>query len=91
MRTPVRTLGREERRETKAPRRLALPARGAQGGLQFVRDTYAELKKVVWPTRQQTTNLSTVVVVASLAVGIILGLIDWVFTQVIQRFLVPTV
>lgn len=90
MRSAPRTLRREsEKREAKAPRKLALPARGGGAGLQFIRDTYTELKKVVWPTRQQTVNLSTLVVIASVAVGLVLGVIDWVFTELMRRYLVP--
>ncbi len=59
----------------------------APRGGNFVRDTYGELKKVVWPTREQTVNLSIVVIAVSLAVGVALGLVDWIFTQLVQRFL----
>ena len=89
MRT-ARTVRREaEKKESKPQRKLALPARGGGGGIQFFRDTYNELKKVVWPNREQTTHLSTVVIVISAAVGITLGIIDFIFTQLMQRYLVP--
>ena len=51
---------------------------------QFLRDIYAELKKVVWPTREETTNLTVVVIVVSVAVGLLLGLIDLGFFWVIN-------
>lgn len=87
---PARTLRREaERRESKGTKRPTLPVRGGRGGVQFIRDTYSELKKVVWPTRQQTMNLSMVVVIASLIVGVLLGAIDMIFTGLIQTYLIP--
>ena len=90
MSSPVRTLRRDsEKRDSKGGKRPSLPTRRGRGGVQFVRDTYAELKKVVWPTRQQTVNLSTVVVITSIVVGVLLGAIDWIFTQLMQSYLVP--
>ena len=58
-------------------------------GFSFFQDVGNELKKVVWPTRQTTVRLSMVVVAASAAIGGLLGAFDWVFTQIMQRFLVP--
>ena len=88
MDSPARTLRREaERREVKGTKRPTLPVRGGRGGIQFIRDTYNELKKVVWPTRKQTMNLSTVVVITSLIVGLLLGAIDWIFTRLMQGYL----
>ena len=62
-----------------------LPKRGAQFNL--FRDVYGELKKVVWPTRDQVVNLSVIVTIASIAMGVALGLVDWVFTQIVEAFL----
>ncbi len=77
----------EAKKEPKAPGRIALPGRGGGGSFRFVRDTYVELKKVVWPNRQQVTNLSTLVMVVSLVVGVALGLLDGLFTEIMKRFL----
>ena len=54
--------------------------RGFQG-LQFFRETIAELRRVVWPTREQATRLTIIVVVISIFVGFLLGLIDQAFGQ----------
>ena len=35
-----------------------------------------ELKKVSWPTRQNTIRLTTVVIVISLIIGLYIGIID---------------
>ncbi len=81
---------RAEASKPAAPSRVALPAnrRGGSPG-QFIQDTYNELKKVVWPTRQTTTNLTIVVITVSLVVGILLGGVDWLFTELVRLFLVP--
>jgi preprotein translocase subunit SecE len=47
----------------------------------FLRETRDELKKVVWPTRQETVRLTMVVIVVSLLVGVFLGGLDFIFTK----------
>ena len=55
-----------------------------RGPRRFFRDTRSELRKVVWPTREQATNLTVLVCVASLAVGIFLGGIDLLFAELFK-------
>ena len=43
-----------------------------------------ELQKVSWPSRQETTKLTIVVVVASLFVGLYIGGLDIVFAQLLR-------
>jgi len=49
----------------------------------FLRETRDELKKVVWPTRQETIRLTLVVIVISLLVGLFLGGLDFIFVKAI--------
>ncbi|HZR00599.1 MAG TPA: preprotein translocase subunit SecE [Chloroflexota bacterium] len=83
-------------RTPPAPSRFGrLPGVGAiqratdrESGIQrFYRDTRSELRKVVWPTREQATNLTILVVVASVAVGAILGGFDLLFAQLFKMLL----
>ncbi len=53
----------------------------------FIREVRAEISKVTWPTRDDTIKLSLIVVVISLVVGIYLGGLDLLFTQML-RFLI---
>ena len=41
----------------------------------------AELKKVTWPTRNEVLSSVKVVFFSTLVVAVILGLLDWLFTQ----------
>jgi preprotein translocase subunit SecE len=50
----------------------------------FLRETRDELKKVVWPSRQEIIRLTAVVIAVSLLVGLFLGGLDFVFTKSIQ-------
>lgn len=43
------------------------------------RETRAELRKVVWPTREETVRLTIVVIAVSLVIGLILFVGDSIF------------
>lgn len=51
---------------------------------QFLNEVVAELKKVVFPTRDDIVRLTTVVVLVSLIVGLFLGGIDFILTKVLE-------
>ncbi len=44
-------------------------------------DTVAELKKVTWPDKETTKNLTLVVIAISAVLGALLGGLDWVMQQ----------
>ncbi len=48
---------------------------------QFCKECVGELKKVTWPTRSEVLSSVKVVFVSTLVAAIILGLLDWLFTQ----------
>jgi preprotein translocase subunit SecE len=56
--------------------------------VQFYRETTAELRKVVWPTREQAINLTIIVIIVVLAMSLFLGGIDAILTQVLRLILV---
>jgi preprotein translocase subunit SecE len=45
------------------------------------------LGKVTWPSREQAQNLTIVVIAVSVAVGIFLGAVDWVFAKIFEFLL----
>lgn len=47
----------------------------------FLQETYAELKKVVWPTRQEVFRLTLIVIFISVVMGIYIGGLDWIFAK----------
>ncbi|MBX6341180.1 MAG: preprotein translocase subunit SecE [Thermomicrobiaceae bacterium] len=71
------TRTRTKTSERRAPSRFSRFA-GLERG---ARDTYAELKKISWPDRQTTRNLTLVVIAISTALGLVLGGIDAVFIR----------
>lgn len=53
----------------------------------YVREVIAELRKVVWPAREETRRLTTMVIAIAVAVGLLLGAIDLGFTRLVNLFL----
>ena len=54
----------------------------------FGREARMEVRKVVWPTRQETVQTTFMVIVAVIIIGIFLWLIDMVLAEAIQ--LIPS-
>ncbi len=55
----------------------------------FIGATIAELKKVVWPTRREVVYLTTMVLIVAVAVGVVLGVIDFGFSFGIEKIFIP--
>jgi preprotein translocase subunit SecE len=53
--------------------------------LTFVQQTYDELKRVVWPTKEQLFRLTFVVLAISVVVGVYIGGIDFVLTKLTEE------
>ena len=51
---------------------------------QFFRESKAELKKVVWPTREDVFASLKVVIVSTIIVAVILGLLDFGYSKAFQ-------
>ncbi len=45
--------------------------------VQFFKDSYAELKKVVWPSRDEVAASTKVVLVSVALFAIVLGIVDF--------------
>lgn len=55
---------------------------------QFYRETTAELRKVVWPTRDEAIRLTGIVIAVVIAMSIFLGAVDYILTQIMRLILV---
>jgi preprotein translocase subunit SecE len=51
---------------------------------RYIDESWSELKKVTWPTREQTRNLTVLVFVVSAAIGIYIAVWDLLFVKIIQ-------
>lgn len=66
-----------ERKTAAAPQRFA-------GVRRLARDTYAETRKIVWPDRETTRNLTVIVIALSVFLGALLGGVDALFVRLWQ-------
>jgi len=97
----VRRQQLKEKSGGRAAARPSLPRTGTAGAAartagaggvlawrpRFVMDIISELRKVVWPSREDTLHLAVVVVIVTIIFGAVLGLIDIGFGWVIDKTL----
>jgi preprotein translocase subunit SecE len=51
----------------------------------YIRESIAELKKVTWPSKRQTTNYTLLVIGISLALAIFIGLADFILALGVEK------
>ncbi len=51
----------------------------------FLSESKQELKRVNWPRREETIRYTIFVIVLSLGIAVFLGILDYVFIQILQR------
>jgi len=54
--------------------------------IQYFKETQVELKHVTWPTRSQAIIFTVVVILVSFGVAFFLGLFDYIFKIVLEKF-----
>jgi preprotein translocase subunit SecE len=47
--------------------------------VQFFKDSFAELKKVIWPSRSEVASSTKVVLISVVIFAVVLGLVDFLF------------
>ncbi|MCR4578749.1 MAG: preprotein translocase subunit SecE [Treponema sp.] len=52
--------------------------------IQFFKESKAELKKVVWPTKEDVLSSIKVVIISTIIVAVVLGLLDLGFTELFR-------
>ena len=79
----------QDRKVTAAPSKVkksqAQPAQPKKRRFTFFTDIINELRKVVWPTRQETTRLTLIVLGICLVMALILGALDFGFSELVTK------
>ena len=70
---------------TKAKKTQSQPAQPKKRRFSFFADIVGELRKVVWPTRQETIRLTLIVIGLCVAMGILLGAVDYGFSELVAK------
>jgi len=52
---------------------------------RYLTESWAELKKVAWPTRETVIRLTLLVVAVSVAVGIYIFVLDRIFNTLVDQ------
>jgi len=77
---PVATKDEDEETPEK-PREGNIVTRVVEDLRSYAEGVRSELRKVTWPTRDETRRLTIIVLIALIASSLLLGLTVWLFTQ----------
>ena len=55
--------------------------------VSFVREAQIEVRKVVWPTRKETTNTTLVVMIVVILFAFLLWVLDWILGGMVQALI----
>ena len=61
--------------------------RGMNKIMKYILESKAELKKVVWPTKKETTNYTLLVIAISLGIAAFFGVLDYFFSLGLQELI----
>ena len=54
---------------------------------EYFKGSISEMKKVVWPTKKQTTTYTLIVIGMSIGVAIFFGLLDYIFSLGLSKLI----
>jgi len=55
--------------------------------ISFLKEVRLEMKKVNWPSRQETTKYTLIIIGVCVVVAIYLGGLDLLFTSLLEKFI----
>ena len=69
-----------------SPRHYAATPKQRGSRFRFIGEIINELKKAVWLTRREAAYLTVLVLIVSIAAGIVLGVFDYGFAHLFDMF-----
>ncbi len=54
--------------------------------VRYFRETRGEIRKVTWPTPQESRRLTAIVLAVTAVMALFLGILDFAFSNLIQEF-----
>ncbi|HEB13602.1 MAG TPA: preprotein translocase subunit SecE [candidate division CPR3 bacterium] len=54
----------------------------------FLKEVHLEMKRVNWPTQKEVLQNTMLVLAISIAVAIFLGMMDFIFVSLLERFII---
>ncbi len=58
-----------------------------KGIIKFFEEVRSELKKVTWPSKDETVRMTIVVIITTIIVGAYVGVIDYGLTKILGKFI----
>ena len=71
----------------QTPVQKQTPAQRPNPAGRYLREVRAEMGRVIWPTREQATNLTLIVLAVMVAMGVFLGVLDYLFGALVQALI----
>jgi len=56
--------------------------------ITFLKESKVELKRVTWPSKKETVKFTLIVIGFSIAMAIFLGTLDFIFTWIMEKFVI---
>lgn len=56
--------------------------------MQYLHDSYIEMRSIVWPSRRQTIVHTIMVIVFSILIALFLGSLDMLFALLLEKTLI---
>ncbi len=74
------------RASARSSRIVSTGPSGKVNPMSFLQETVSELRKSVWPSREETSRLTAVVIALSIAAGFFLGGLDRLFAETFTKY-----
>ena len=74
-------------RDARLPRRLSSEVARKAFSVRAFGEVLSELRRVTWPTREETMRLTFMVIAVAAVIGVFLGLVDLAFTRIVGLML----
>lgn len=71
---------------TRSTRIISPGPAGRISPVTFLQETASELRKSVWPSREETARLTAVVIALAVAAGFFLGGLDRIFAETFTKY-----
>ena len=55
--------------------------------VNYIKEAKTELRKVVWPTKQEIIRHTIIVIGVSLATAAVLGIFDFIFAVIVEKII----
>ena len=74
-------------RDPGLPRRIGIQAARRAVSFRIFGEVVGEIRRVTWPTRQETMRLTLMVISVAVVIGIFLGIVDLGFSRLLDVLL----